>query len=100
MVAVGDLVGLNLDTARNVALVVAVTAIVLAVIGAWLLKAIFSKLVTAVVLFALAGVVWTQRASLDECVADVRESVGLVTPDDATCTFFGRDVAITGHRDG
>ena len=38
--------------------------------------------------------VWTQRASLNDCADGVLESLRAGAVDDATCTFFGRDVTI------
>jgi hypothetical protein len=58
-----SVVGISLDAARNVAVVVAVTALVLAVLSAWLMKAIISKLAGAVVLGVIALLAWTQRTS-------------------------------------
>lgn len=92
-------VGINLDTARNVAAVVAVVAVVLALLSAWLLKAIISKLAGAVVLGVIALLAWTQRTALDDCAADVRQRLTTDTADDTTCTFFGRDVTVGAGRD-
>lgn len=90
-----SVVGINLDTARNIAIVVVVTAGVLAVLSAWLMKAIISKLAGTLVLGVIALLAWTQRTALDDCAADVRDRVtGDVVVDDTTCTFFGRDVAV------
>lgn len=83
--------GLNLDTVRTVALVVAVVFVVASIVSAILLKSIAQKLAVASILALLALVVWTQRASLQTCADLVRETGGSVT---TTCTFFGQDVDI------
>ena len=93
-----SVVGISLDAARNVAVVVAVTALVLAVLAAWLMKAIVSKLAGAVVLGVIALLAWTQRTALDECAADVRDRLTADVADATTCTFFGRDVTVGADR--
>jgi len=90
--------GISLETARNTALVVAAGLAVFAALSAWIVNAIVSKLLTVAVLGALALVVWSQRASLDDCADDVRASLQAAATDDATCTFFGRDVTIRAPR--
>jgi len=92
-------VGINLDTARNVAVVVAVVALVLAVLSAWLMKVMISKIAGALVLGVIALLAWTQRTALDDCAAVVRDRLSADTADDTTCTFFGRDVTVAAGRD-
>ena len=92
------IVAIELDTARNSALVVTVVAVVLALLAAWLLKAIIAKIAGVLVLGVVALLVWTQRTALDDCVAQVRERIGGDVADTTTCTFFGRDVSV--GRDG
>lgn len=84
--------GLNLETAKTVALVAVVVALILSVTSAILLKSIAQKLAVAAILGLVALLVWTQRASLDTCAQLVRESV--TTNASTTCTFFGQDVDI------
>lgn len=94
------LFGITLDTARDAALIVAATALGLALVSAWLVKAIVSKVLTVAVLAVLAVVVWTQRTSLDDCADRVRDTLSAGAVDDTTCTFFGRDVTVSAPRGG
>ena len=54
-------------------------------------------LVLVVILGLLALLIWTQRASLQECSDNVRAaSADIDDPNvDTTCSFLGRDVQIT-----
>ena len=87
--------GVEFDTIRDVALAIVVGAVVLAVVLALLIKAILSKLVVIVVLLGGAAVVWQQRGSVEDCAGKVGASLAAGATDDATCTFFGRDVTVT-----
>jgi protein-S-isoprenylcysteine O-methyltransferase Ste14 len=87
--------GLDLDTVRNVALVVVVVAVLLAAVTAFVVKAVVGKVVTIVVLGGLAVLVWSQRQTLQDCADRVGATLGAGAVDDTTCTFFGRDVTIT-----
>jgi len=87
-------IGIDLDTARNSALAVAVGAVVLAVLAGWLLKAIIAKIVGVLLLGVIALLVWTQRTALDDCVEQVRSRIASNSVETATCSFFGRDVTV------
>jgi hypothetical protein len=88
-------VGLELETVRNVALIAIAAAVVLALAGAWILKAIVGKVVSIVVLGVLAVAVWSQRESVQDCADRVGATLEAGAVDDTTCTFFGRDVTVT-----
>lgn len=83
-----------LDSAKQTGLLVAGGLALFALASAWLIKQVISKLLTILVLGGLALLVWTQRASLDDCADGVMESLRAGAVDDTTCTFFGRDVTI------
>ncbi len=90
---------LTLGEAKTIALVVVVALVGLAIASAWLMKTIMQKL-ALVAIFGLLGVlVWSQRASLDECADKVEAAVraGGATVD-TSCSFFGRDVQIRTSR--
>lgn len=89
--------GITLETARNVAVAVVGGLVVIAIASAWLVKQIASKLILAGVLVGLALLVWSQRASLDDCAARVQSTLREGAVDDTTCTFFGRDIKIEGR---
>lgn len=86
------MLALSLDTAKNVAIVVAVVFVVFSVVSAWLIKNIVMKIITIVLTAGLALGVWTQRAELQDC-ADKAKARGL-QEDTITCTFFGTDVEV------
>lgn len=86
---------ISLDTARNVAAVIAIVLVALALLNAWLLKNTIQKVVVPVVLIVIAIVVWQQRASLGDC-ADEIKAAGARTS--ATCSFFGFDVDVPAVR--
>lgn len=91
---------LTLGEATRIAAVAVGVLIVVALIAAWVVKEVAQKVVAVVILGLLALLVWTQRASLQEC-ADKVQAAGTAINDpdvDTTCTFFGRDIEITTSR--
>lgn len=93
----GPVLAWSLDTVRTAA-VIAVIAFAVAAIGAAILmKSLAQKAAMALIFLLLATLVWTQRASLEDCASVVRSSV--TTESEARCTFFGRDVTVTPGRD-
>ena len=89
------MIGLDLDTARNTALVVVLVTLGLAVAGAWIVKAILIKFVAVALLVTVAAVVWTERQSLADCADRVGATLHAGDVNDTTCTFLGRDVTIS-----
>ena len=87
--------GIDLDTVRNGSLFTVAGAVLLALAAVWLVKQVVTKVLTVAILLALAGLVYSQRSELDECVDEVRANVGLNA--DMNCTFFGQDVKIPGR---
>jgi hypothetical protein len=90
--------GLELDTARNVALLAVAAAVVVVLLGTWLVKAIVGKLVVVGLVGGLAVAVWSQRESVQDCADRVGTTLQVGAVDDATCTFFGRPVTIPSPR--
>ena len=89
---------MTLATARNIATIGVVVLLALAVLTALLLKSIAQKIAFALVLGLVAVLVWSQRASLDDCADRVRESVAAGATTDTTCSFLGQDVTISAPR--
>jgi hypothetical protein len=83
---------LSLGQAKTIAILIVIVLVALAIGSAWLMKTIAQKAAMAVILVLLALLVWSQRASLDECADKVREGGVRV---DTTCSFFGRDINIS-----
>lgn len=94
------MLALTLGQAKTIAVVAAIALLALAVLSAWVMKTVAQKAALAVILALLAVVVWTQRASLEECADKVRaEARADVAEVDTTCSFVGRDVTISTVRD-
>lgn len=89
------LLGVTSDDALTAAAVVAVGVVVLAVVVALVVKAVVVRAISLVVGLVLAGLVWSQRASLADCVERVQAEVAADGIDvDTTCTIFGRTVRV------
>jgi hypothetical protein len=89
------MLALTLGQAKAIAIVIVVVLVAGAVASTWIMKTIAQKAAIAVILGLLAILVWSQRASLDECADKVREGG---VRGDTTCSFFGRDVTISTNR--
>lgn len=90
---------LTLGQAKAIAVAVVVVLVLAAISWAWLMKTLVQKLVGVLVLAALAGVVWLQRDSLQDCADKVRASADVAGRSvDAACSFFGRDITISARR--
>lgn len=92
------MLALTLGQAKAVAVIIVVVLIALAAVSAWMMKEIMQKVAMVVILGLLALLVWTQRASLQECSDKVRAAGAQVTQLDTTCSFLGRDVNISTKR--
>lgn len=86
---------LTLGQAKTLAILIVLALVVMAVGSAWLMKTVAQKVALFAILGLMALLVWTQRASLDECADKVREGGVSV---DTTCAFFGRDINISTDR--
>ena len=85
---------LSLDTVRDVALGIVVAAVVLGLVAAIVIRWIAGKLVALGLLLAVAGIVWWQRDSLQDCADEVQRTLAAGATDATTCTFLGRDVTV------
>lgn len=86
------MLALSLESAKTLAIVVAAAFVVFAVVSAWMIKNITTKIIAVVVLAGLALGVWTQRTSLQDCADKAKErgtQEGVIT-----CTFFGTEVEV------
>jgi hypothetical protein len=90
---------IEFSTIRDVALGISVGAVVLAVVFAIVIKWIVGKLITVAILVLLAGVVWWQRDSLQDCADRVGQTLSAGATNSTTCTFFGRDVTVDSPLD-
>ena len=88
---------LSLQAARNGAIIAVIVFVALAIASAWLMKSIAQKVALVLVLGLLAVLVWSQRASLDDCAKRVRsDRAASATGEerDTSCTFLGQDITI------
>ncbi len=87
----------DLDTAKNTSLFTVAGAVLLALASVWLVKQVVTKVLTVVVLLAIAALVWSQREELTDCADEVRATGSAGFAPDTTCTFFGQDVTVPGR---
>ena len=90
------MLGFDLDTARNASVWTVAGAILLALVAVWVVKNVVSKVLTVVILLAIAGLVWSQRTELNDCADNVQATIDQNLSTSTTCTFFGRDVTMPG----
>ena len=88
---------LSLESAKTIAIVVALIFVASAVISAWVIKKVVTKVIVILLMVGLALGVWTQRASLQSCADDAKEAATGIVDQGVTCTFFGTDVEIGGE---
>ncbi|MGB8860017.1 MAG: hypothetical protein WCC60_12210 [Ilumatobacteraceae bacterium] len=88
------MIALSLESAKTIAIVVAIAFIAFSVISAWLIKNIVTKLVMVLLMAGLALGVWTQRTSLQDCADKVKATADALDTGNLTCTFFGTDVEV------
>ena len=94
--------GITLDQATTIAVIVTTGLVVGAVASFWVMKSLVQKLIVAVLLAVLAFAVWSQRTALQDCADKVEanyERVGTtVTVFDTECSFFGTTITISDPR--
>lgn len=83
---------LSVDSAKNIAIVLAVVFVVFSFLSAWLIKNVVTKIIMIVLMVGLAFGAWTQRTSLQDCAAKAKTAVAKGAVSDVTCKFFGTDV--------
>ena len=88
------MIALTLETAKTIAIVVAVAFVALSVISALLIKSIVTKLIMVVLMAGLALGVWTQRTSLQDCADRAQAKAEVLDGSGLTCTFFGTEINV------
>jgi uncharacterized membrane protein YqjE len=89
------LLALTVDTAKNIAIAVAVGLIVIAFFVARFVRSVVTKAIAILLLGGAVLGVWTQRESLSDCAAEVKAK-NLAGDFSATqCSFFGADVDVS-----
>ncbi|HET9547575.1 MAG TPA: hypothetical protein VFO97_07055 [Desertimonas sp.] len=87
----------DFETAKNTSLWTVSVAVLLALLAVWLVKEVVKKVFTVVILLAIAGLAWSQRAELTACADEFQETVDAAAIPDTTCTFFGQEVTVPGR---
>lgn len=86
---------LSLESAKTIAIVVAVIFVGFAVISAWVIKNVTMKIVSIVLLAGLGLGVWTQRTNLQECADSAKAKVQAgISAGSIRCEFFGAEVSV------
>ena len=86
---------LSLQSAKTLAIVIAIAFLAFAVISAWVIKNVTMKIISILLLVGLGLGVWTQRTNLQDCAdrAKAKVEAGLGSGS-VTCTFFGSEVSV------
>ena len=88
------MIALSLDSAKNIAIVVAVVFVAFAVISAWVIKNVVTKLIMILLLAGLALGVWTQRSSLQDCADQAKAKAEALDTSGVSCHLFGTEVKV------
>ena len=86
---------LEFDTVRDISLAVVGGAVLMAIVLAWLAKAVVSKLLAIAVFAGLGALVWWEREDVQSCADQVLGTLSEGAVDDATCHFFGHGVTVS-----
>ena len=82
------------DTLKNAAMGLSVVSLVVAVVLMKVISGIVGRLISTVILVAIALVGYSQRAEISDCVDKVKAEAGLEVATSISCTFFGQDVTV------
>ena len=85
---------MTVDTAKNIAIAIAVGLVALMLVMAWVIKNVTAKLLTVIVVGGLAFGIWTQRSSLQDCADKVKARSALGDRSDVTCSFLGSNIKV------
>jgi uncharacterized membrane protein YfcA len=94
--AVARALAFDFETAKNASLWTVAGAVVLALLAVWVVKEALKKVLTVVLLLAIALLAWSQRTELTACADNVQETIAAGLVPDTTCSFFGQDVTVPG----
>jgi hypothetical protein len=96
VIAVAAVHAFDFETAKNTSLWTVAVAVLLALLAVWVVKEVVKKVLTVVILLAIAGLAWSQRAELTDCADQVQATIAAGGVPDTTCTFFAQDVTVPG----
>lgn len=79
---------------ENSALGVTVAAVIVALVLLKIVSSIVGKIISTVVMVALALGGWSQRAAIADCVESVKSQAVAGAALETRCTFFGQEVTL------
>jgi hypothetical protein len=82
------------DTLKNAAMGLSAASLLVAVVLLKVISGIVGRIVSTVILVAIALVGYSQRAEITDCVNKVKAETNLETATDISCTFFGQDITV------
>ncbi len=82
------------NTLKNAALGLSGAALVVAVILMKVISNIVGKVISTVVLVAIALVGYSQRTEITDCVNKVKAESTTAATSSVSCTFFGQDIEV------
>lgn len=84
----------TLDTFKNAAMGLSVVSLVVAVVLLKVISGIIGRIVSTVLLVAVALVGYSQRAEITDCITKVKSASSLEAVSDPRCTFFGQEFTV------
>lgn len=82
------------NTLKNAALGLSGAAIVVGIILMKVISNIVGKVISAVILVAIALVGYSQRTEITDCVNKVKAETTTNATSSVSCTFFGQDIEV------
>lgn len=89
-----NLAATDAQTLKNIALGLSGGSILLAVILLKVVSSLIGKVISTVLLVAIALAGYSQREEITSCVKDVTNQSGMTLPTEISCTFFGQDISV------
>jgi hypothetical protein len=88
-----SLAALDAERVATLGLLMVAALLVLAFVSALLARAVLVKVAAVAALLAIVGIVWSQRAALQDCVDEAKAGVtGAAEP--SQCSFLGLKVDV------
>lgn len=84
---------IDAQTASKALVVAAAGFVGLAIVSAFVMKKIVTKIASLVILLGLGVLMWSQRVPLQDCLDGVQAATS-VEDLDTTCTVFGRELTV------
>lgn len=82
------------DTLKNLALGVSGGSILVAIVLLKIVSSIVGKIVSSVILVAVALLGYSQREEISSCLKEVTSQSSMTVPTEISCTFFGQQIDV------